>query len=180
MGLPRWYCAVSYSVAQSCLTLCDPMDCSPPGSSVHGNSPGKNTGVGCHAPPPGDCPNPGIKPRSPTLQADSLLSEPPGKPSLVVLVVKNLPANAGDIRDPWIRNVPRGGHDNPLQYSYLENPTNKGAWRAIVHRVSKSQAQLKRLSMHTWKDVAYSSLLYTRSLMLTYFMYSGLPLWLSW
>ena len=35
--------------AQSCLTLCDPMDCSPPGSSVHGDSAGKNTGVGCHA-----------------------------------------------------------------------------------------------------------------------------------
>ena len=35
-------------VAQSCLTLCDLMDCSPPGSSVHGDSPGKNTGVGCH------------------------------------------------------------------------------------------------------------------------------------
>ena len=34
---------------QSCLTLCDPMDCSPPGSSVHGDSPGKSTGVGCHA-----------------------------------------------------------------------------------------------------------------------------------
>ena len=37
------------SVPQLCLTLCDPMDCSPPGSSVHENSPGKNTGVGCHA-----------------------------------------------------------------------------------------------------------------------------------
>ena len=36
-------------VTQSCLTLCDPMDCSLPGSSVHGDSPGKNTGVGCHA-----------------------------------------------------------------------------------------------------------------------------------
>ena len=34
---------------QSCLTVCDPMDCSPPGSSAHGDSPGKNTGVGCHA-----------------------------------------------------------------------------------------------------------------------------------
>ena len=33
----------------TCLTLCDPMDCSPPGSSVHGDSPGKNNGVGCHA-----------------------------------------------------------------------------------------------------------------------------------
>ena len=36
-------------VTQSCPTFCDPMDCSPPGSSVHGDPPGKNTGVGCHA-----------------------------------------------------------------------------------------------------------------------------------
>ena len=36
-------------VTKSCLTLCDPMDCSPPGSSIHGDSPGKNTRVGCHA-----------------------------------------------------------------------------------------------------------------------------------
>ena len=36
-------------IAQSCPTLCNTMDCSPPGSSVHGDSPGKNTGVGCHA-----------------------------------------------------------------------------------------------------------------------------------
>ena len=52
--LPAWSisywqgCAVLHLVAQSCLTLCDPMDCSPPGSSVHGDSPGKNAGVGCH------------------------------------------------------------------------------------------------------------------------------------
>ena len=36
-------------VTQSCMTLCDPVNCSPPVSSLHGNSPGKNTGVGCHA-----------------------------------------------------------------------------------------------------------------------------------
>ena len=42
-------CAVLCLVAQSCPTLCDPVDCSPPGSSVLGDSPGKNTGVGCHA-----------------------------------------------------------------------------------------------------------------------------------
>ena len=42
-------CAVMCLVAQSCLTLCDPMDCSPPGSFVHGYSPGKDTEVGCHA-----------------------------------------------------------------------------------------------------------------------------------
>ena len=67
-------------VTQSCLTLCDPMNCSLPGSSVHGASPGQNTGVGCHVLPPGDLPEPGIEPRSPALQTDSLLSEPPGKP----------------------------------------------------------------------------------------------------
>ena len=73
-------------VTQSCLTLCDPVDCSPPGSSVHGDSPGKNTGVGCHALLQGIFPTqrmnpylPGTEPRSPTLQADSLPSEPPGK-----------------------------------------------------------------------------------------------------
>ena len=66
-------------VAQSCLTLCNPMGCSMPGSSVHGDSPCKNTGVGSQA-LLHDLPNAGIKPRSPTLQADSLPSEPPGKP----------------------------------------------------------------------------------------------------
>ena len=44
---------------------------------------------------------------------------------------------------------PGGGHGNPLQYSCLENPMDRGAWRAIVYRVPKSQTGLKRLSMHT-------------------------------
>ena len=56
------------------------MDCSPPGSSVHGDSPGKWR-IGYH--PPGDLPNPGIEPRSPTLQADSLPSEPRRKSRLL-------------------------------------------------------------------------------------------------
>ena len=67
-------------VAQLWPTLCNPMDCSPPGSSVHRDSPGKHTRMGCHALLPGDLPNPGIEPRSPVLQEDSLPSEPPGKP----------------------------------------------------------------------------------------------------
>ena len=73
LGLP-----LMHFVAQSCLTLCNPMNCSPSDSSVHRDSPGKNIRVPC--PPPGDLPNPGIKPRSPTLQADSLPSELQGKP----------------------------------------------------------------------------------------------------
>ena len=67
-------------VTQLCLNLCDPMDCTLPGSSVHVDSLGKNTGVGLPCPPPGDLPNPGIELESPPLLADSLLSEPSGKP----------------------------------------------------------------------------------------------------
>ena len=91
-------------VAQSCLTLCNLTDCSPPGSSVHGEYSGKNTGVGCHTllqgvshvasrfftvwatmevqedwggepvPSPGDLPDPGINPGSPALQVDFFAS----------------------------------------------------------------------------------------------------------
>ena len=63
--------------------------------------------------------------------------------SKAALVVKNLPANAGDLRDTSL--IPRlgrplgGGHGNPLQYSCLENPMDRGAWRAIEHGVAKSQ-----------------------------------------
>ena len=65
-------------VAQSCPTLCDLMDCSLPGSSVMGFS-RQEYWSGSLFPSPGDLPDPGIKPRSPTLQADSLPSELPGK-----------------------------------------------------------------------------------------------------
>ena len=63
--------------------------------------------------------------------------------SQVALVVKNLPANAGDLRDvssiPVSGRSPGGGHGNPLQYSCLENPMDRGAWWASVHRVEMSQ-----------------------------------------
>ena len=58
----------------------------------------------------------------------------------MVLVLRNLPANAGDIETgliSWLGRSPIGGHDNPLQYSCLENPTDRGAWWATVHRVAK-------------------------------------------
>ena len=61
--------------------------------------------------------------------------------SQVVLVVKHLPANAGDIEDTasipgWGRS-PGGEHGNPCQYSCLENPMDRGAWRATVHRLTE-------------------------------------------
>ena len=59
----------------------------------------------------------------------------------MALVVKNLPANTGNVRDrsliPGSGRSPGGGHGNPLQYCCLENPLDRGAWRATVHRVAK-------------------------------------------
>ena len=62
---PDSWDAVLFLVTQSCLTLCDAMDCSLPGSSVHGDSPGKNTGVGCHALLQGIFPTQGSNPDLP-------------------------------------------------------------------------------------------------------------------
>ena len=65
-------------------------------------------------------------------------------------MVKILPASAGDTGDtgstPGLGRSPRRGHGNPLQYSCLENPMDRGFWWTSVHRVVKSQTQLKRLS----------------------------------
>ena len=59
------------------------------------------------------------------------------------LVVKNPPANAGDVNDagsiPGSGISSGGGHGNPLQYSCLENPTDRGAWQATVNGVVKSR-----------------------------------------
>ena len=60
----------------------------------------------------------------------------------MVLVIKDLPTKAGDIRDmgsiPGSGRYPGGGHGNPLQYSCLENPMDKGDWWATVQRAAKN------------------------------------------
>ena len=65
---------------------------------------------------------------------------------------KESACNAGDAGDmgsiPGLRRSPEGGHGNPLRYSYLENPMDRGAWWAIVHSVAKSWTRLKQLSTH--------------------------------
>ena len=65
----------------------------------------------------------------------------------MALAVKNLPANAGDARDPALipgsGRSPGGGHGNPLWYSCLENPIDRGDWWAIIQWVAKSWTQLK-------------------------------------
>ena len=70
----------------------------------------------------------------------------------MVLAVKNSLANAGDIKDSGLISrsgrSPKEGTGNPLQSSHLENPMDRGAWRATVHGVAKSWTQLKPLSTH--------------------------------
>ena len=74
-----------------------------------------------------------------------------------MLVVRNPSANAEDVRDrgwiPGLRRSAGGGNGDPLQYSCLENPMNRGAWRATVHSVTMSpkalKTQLKQLSTYT-------------------------------
>ena len=70
----------------------------------------------------------------------------------LALVVENLPASAGEVRD--LDSIPESGrssgegNDNPLQYSCLRSPMDKGAWRATVHSVTNSKIQLKLLSVY--------------------------------
>ena len=123
------------------MTLCDPKDCSLPGSSIHGVS---QAIILEWVAISGDLPSPGTESGSPALQEGSLpLSHLAPRASQVALAVKNLPANTGNIRDFNLGLIPRsgrspgGGHGNPLRYSCLENPVDRGAWWATGYRVAK-------------------------------------------
>ena len=134
--------------AQSCPTLCDPMDCSPSGSSVHESSqarilewvvialskgsswPSGRTHASCigrHVP---YC---SATWESPYICMYTMYTDFPGSS-----VVKNLPASSGDSGSiPGSGRSPGGGNDNSLKYSCLENPTDRGAWQATVHGMAK-------------------------------------------
>ena len=68
-------------------------------------------------------------------------------PQVVVLVIKNPPASAGDAGDLGLISgsgrTPGGGHGNPLQYPCLENPMDRGAWWTTVHGVAKGSDTTK-------------------------------------
>ena len=81
--------------------------------------------------------------------------------SQAALVVENPSASAGNIQDagsiPASGRSPREGYGNPLQYSCLENPMDRGAWQATVHSVTKSRTWLKWLSTQApWKELGKS------------------------
>ena len=105
---------------------------------------------GLSFPSSGDLPNPGINPGSPALQADTLPSEPPGKPQFYAYLLHctGIPmwvsgvestCHAGDLGSisGWGRS-PGGGNDNPLQFSCLGNLMHRRAWQATVRVVAKS------------------------------------------
>ena len=81
--------------------------------------------------------------------------------SQVALAVKNPPANAGDVRDtdliPGSGRSSGGGHSNPLQYSCLENPMDRGAWRATVHGVTQRPTRLNTYVLNKLLDFLFIS-----------------------
>ena len=71
-------------------------------------------------------------------------------------VVKNLPANAGDMGStPGSGRSPGGGNGNPLQYSYLGNPMDRGAWQDTVHVVAKESGTTEQPSTHTRSKLSF-------------------------
>ena len=129
------------SVTQPCLTLCDPMDCSTPGLPVHYQVP-EFTQTHVHR--VGDA----IQPSHP-LSSPSPLAPNPSQLYYLVSskqdqvfpcssVSKESACNAGDLGSiPGLGRSPGEGNGNPLQYCCLENPIDRGAWRAIVHGVAR-------------------------------------------
>ena len=114
-------------VTQLCPTLCKPMDSSLPSSSIHGDSPSNNTPERLPCPPPGDLSNPGIKPRSSSLQADSLPSGLLGSPvdsmntgvgslSLCQGIFPTLESNQGLLHCSW---ATREAHMHICIYIYI-------------------------------------------------------------
>ena len=121
-------------------------------------------------PSPGDLPNSGIEPRSPTLQAGSLPSEPPGKPGsfqtswlwfwYLIPIFWGFPGGSDCKDSTWNAggpgSIPGSGrslgerHGNPLQYSYLDNPMDRGVWGATVDGVVKSHMETNTHTVILW------------------------------
>ena len=125
----RFLTCVCAKSLQSCLTLCNPTDCSPPGSSVHEIL--QATGVGCQCPPPGDLPDPGIEPASfslPHWQAGSLPLVPPGKPNYIC---KDPNFKSGHTLRSWVdMNLAGGGPIPPAAWPSLFLKEH-GLWGSI-------------------------------------------------
>ena len=153
-------CAHECLFAQSCLTLCNPTDCSPPGSSVYGIFPARILEwVAMPSSKTSSWPKNRI--HVSCIAGRFFTSEPTGKPNWSLFstcklvngslpggsVVKNLPANTGDTGlIPGSGISPIEGNGNPLQYSGLTNPMDRGGWQATFHGLQKSQTLFSNLT----------------------------------
>ena len=150
MGSMYIYLSEKFPVFSDCTILCSvvsdcsPMDCSPPGSSIHGDSLGKNTGVGCHALPlQGNFPTQGSNPGLPHCKWIHYRLSHQGSPRILEWVSYLFSRGSS-----WPRNRTRvsciagEGNGSPVQNSGLENPMDRGPWQAIVCGLTKSQTWL--------------------------------------
>ena len=141
--ISRWFESES-EVAQSCLTLCDPMDCSLLGSSLHGILQAR-TLEWVPFPSPGDLPDPGIEPGSPAFQADALTSELPGKPWWFESPITNL-LNAYSL--VWLRLL----CPTPFTFSVWQAPWK--IWKfhsgSLVRFLSTQTKQLELYQKSLW------------------------------
>ena len=84
----------------------------------------------------------------------------------LVQMVRNLPANSGDVVSiPGLRRSPGEGNGYPLHYSCLKNSMDRGAWRATVHGVPKSQTMIKRLTFSQFEHLIDAYILKVMSFM---------------
>ena len=165
-------------VAHPCPTLWDRIDSSMHQAPASMGFSRQEYWSGLPFPSPGNLPNPGMEPGSPRIVDRRFLIWATKE------VLKNPSVNARDIRNavsvPGSGRSPGGGHGSPLQDSCLENPMDRGAWRATVHGVAKSWTQLKWLNTHSsrWKPMKLT----TYQLFLLLCTFPLMPVWkqLSW
>ena len=133
-----YYQSCCLSVAQSCPTLWDPVDCIPPGSSVL-------TGAGCHFLLRGVVPTQGSNPGLPHCWQILYHLNHQGSPGGPSEKEPAYQCRRGERHGfhPWVGRSHEGGNDKPPQYSCLESFMDRGTWRATVHGVSKTQTRLR-------------------------------------
>ena len=133
------HCAVLYSVTQLCPTVCDPMDCSPPGSSVHRDSPGQNTGIGCHALIQGIFPTQGLKPGLPHCRQILYHLSHQGSPRILQCIVYPFSRGTSQPRN-WTRV------SCVLGRFFTSWATQKAPWI-----IKEKQSGAGELRLHTFK-----------------------------